>query len=184
MTPESASTQSGIEELVNRSIGGAAIVFGDNVNTDVIIPGRYLVSIDPAELAEHAFEPLGPEVQAHLRESKVVVGGRNFGCGSAREQASTCLIGAGIQAVVAASFSRVFFRNAINTGLVAVECPEAVAAIADGDTVLVDYERGVVELDGKSFEFAPYPASLREILDSGGLIPHLMAQSAAEAGAR
>lgn len=159
-------------------VGGPAITFGESVNTDVIIPGRYLVSIDPAELAEHAFEPLGPEVQRRLRESRIVVAGRNFGCGSAREQAATCLIGAGIQAVVAASFSRVFFRNAINTGLVAVESPEAVAALAeagdDAGEVWVDYDHGTVEAAGQTFTFAPYPQGLKDILDDGGLIPHLM----------
>lgn len=163
---------------VERRVGGASISFGDNINTDVIIPGRYLVSIDPAELAEHAFEPLGPEVQRRLRASRVVIAGRNFGCGSAREQASTCLLGAGVQAVVAASFSRVFFRNAINTGLVAVECPEAAAAAdsgADGADVWVDYHEGAVEVAGRRFEFAAYPPHLREILEAGGLIAHLMA---------
>jgi 3-isopropylmalate dehydratase small subunit len=162
-------------------VGGRAIVFGDDVNTDVIIPGRYLVSIDPAELAEHAFEPLGPEVQQRLRESAVVVAGRNFGCGSAREQASTCLIGAGIGAVVAKSFSRVFFRNAINTGLVAVECPDAVDAVADGGEVVVDYAAGTVTVGAPSqirtFTFAPYPPGLRVILEAGGLIPYLMQQA-------
>jgi 3-isopropylmalate/(R)-2-methylmalate dehydratase small subunit len=161
-------------------LGGACIVFGDDVNTDVIIPGRYLVSIDPAELAEHAFEPLGPEVQQRLRASDVVVAGRNFGCGSAREQASTCLIGAGIRAVVATSFSRVFFRNAINTGLVAVECPDAVAAVGDGPgdcTVLVDYAAGTVTVGPESFTFAPYPPGLTVILEAGGLIPYLMQQT-------
>jgi 3-isopropylmalate dehydratase small subunit len=160
-------------------VGGTAIVFGDDVNTDVIIPGRYLVSIDPAELAEHAFEPLGTEVQQRLRASDVVVAGRNFGCGSAREQASTCLIGAGISAVVARSFSRVFFRNAINTGLVAVECPDAVDAVEDGAEVMVDYGAGTVTVGGQSFGFAPYPPGLRVILEAGGLIPHLMQQAQA-----
>ncbi|MEW2549778.1 3-isopropylmalate dehydratase small subunit [Streptomyces sp. NPDC047002] len=158
-------------------IGGATITFGESVNTDVIIPGRYLVSIDPAELAEHAFEPLGPEVQRRLRASRIVVAGRNFGCGSAREQAATCLLGAGVQAVVAASFSRVFFRNAINTGLVAVECPDAVAALtaAGGEGEMwVDYDSGTVETAGQTFRFAPYPQGLKDILADGGLIPHLM----------
>lgn len=159
-------------------VGGKAIVFGDNVNTDVIIPGRYLVSIDPAELAEHAFEPLGPEVRAKLQTSAVVVAGRNFGCGSAREQAASCLIGAGVKAVVAASFSRVFFRNAINTGLVAVESPDAAAAIIDGSEVWVDYDAGTVDTGGRSFGFSPYPLALRQIMASGGLIPHLMVSSA------
>jgi 3-isopropylmalate/(R)-2-methylmalate dehydratase small subunit len=158
-------------------IGGPTITFGESVNTDVIIPGRYLVSIDPVELGEHAFEPLGLEVQQRLRASRIVVAGRNFGCGSAREQAATCLLGAGIQAVVAASFSRVFFRNAINTGLVAVECPEAVDALAaaggEGE-IWVDYDEGTVETAGRTFRFAPYPQGLKEILRDGGLIPHLM----------
>ena len=154
-------------------IGGPCITFGDDVNTDVVIPGRYLVSIDPEELAKHAFEPLGEAVQERLRASKVVVAGRNFGCGSAREQAATCLIGAGIEAVVAASFARVFFRNAINTGLVAVECPAAVTAVQDGEDVHVDYEAGLILTGGRSFEFAPFPESLRRILEAGGLIPYL-----------
>ncbi|MFD2415868.1 LeuD/DmdB family oxidoreductase small subunit [Amycolatopsis pigmentata] len=162
------------EETVTTRVGGVPIVFGDDVNTDVIIPGRYLVSIDPKELAEHAFEPLGPEVQQRLRASDVVVAGRNFGCGSAREQAASCLLGAGIKAVVAASFSRVFFRNAINTGLIAVECPDAAAAVRDDSSIWVDYDTGVVEVDGQSFGFAPYPEGLKAILASGGLIPYLM----------
>jgi 3-isopropylmalate/(R)-2-methylmalate dehydratase small subunit len=160
--------------VTDTAIGGPAITFGENVNTDVIIPGRYLVSIDPAELAEHAFEPLGPEVQQRLRSSKVVVAGRNFGCGSAREQAATCLIGAGITAVLAASFSRVFFRNAINTGLLAIECPDAAAAIGNGDEVQIDPDRGVVHANCIEYGFPPYPAGLRAILADGGLIPHLM----------
>jgi 3-isopropylmalate/(R)-2-methylmalate dehydratase small subunit len=159
-------------------IGGSVIKFGDNVNTDVIIPGRYLVSIDPAELAEHAFEPLGPEVQSRLRGADVVVAGRNFGCGSAREQAASCLVGAGIKAVVASSFSRVFFRNAINTGLIAVECPEAAEAVPDGGALWVDYEAGSVETGGQRFGFPAYPPGLRAILADGGLIPHLMKEAA------
>ena len=158
------------------AVGGACLKLGDDVNTDVVIPGRYLNSIDPAELAEHAFEPLGPEIQAQLKRSPVVVAGRNFGCGSAREQAATCLIGAGVQAVVAASFARVFFRNAINTGLVAVESPEAAAAVRDGDELFVDVEAGTVEAGGRTFSVTPYPASLRHIVDAGGLIPYVAAQ--------
>ena len=161
-------------------LGGSTIVFGDNVNTDVIIPGRYLVSIDPAELAKHAFEPLGDAVQQRLYASRVVVGGSNFGCGSAREQASTCLIGAGVQAVIARSFSRVFFRNAINTGLVAVECAAAVDAITDGEEAWVDYHTGFVTVGDHWFEFSPYPRVLQDILESGGLIAHLMATNSKE----
>ncbi|HSZ42677.1 MAG TPA: 3-isopropylmalate dehydratase small subunit [Trebonia sp.] len=154
--------------------GGTAILFGDNIDTDVIIPGRYLVSIDPAELAEHAFEPLGEQVQQRLRQARVVVAGRNFGCGSAREQAASALTGAGVQAVVAVSFARVFFRNAINTGLIAIECPDAVATVKDGDDVQVDIDTGTVTTPAGQFGFPPYPEALRGILADGGLIPHLM----------
>lgn len=154
-------------------IGGTCIKFGDSVNTDVIIPGRYLVSIDPQELAEHAFEPLGSEVQQRLRSSQVVVAGINFGCGSAREQAASCLVGAGIKAVIAKSFARVFFRNSINTGLMAVVCPEAVDAIADGGEAFIDTTSGTVTVGDQVFRFAPYPETLRQILDAGGLIPYL-----------
>lgn len=165
-------------------LGGPSIVFGDNVNTDVIIPGRYLISIDPVELGKHAFEPLGEEVQQKLFNSRVVVAGTNFGCGSAREQASTCLIGAGVKAVVARSYSRVFFRNAINTGLVAVECPAAVEAITEGDEVWVDYHAGIVSVGDREFPFTPYPPMLRDILESGGLIPQLIATIAREKASR
>lgn len=154
-------------------IGGKVIKFGDNVNTDVIIPGRYLVSIDPQELAKHAFEPLGPEMQKRLWSSQVVAGGKNFGCGSAREQAASCLIGSGIKAALAKSFSRVFFRNCINTGLLAVECPEAAEAAQDGGELWIDYARGIVEVQGRSFGFASYPESLTQIIEAGGLIPYL-----------
>jgi 3-isopropylmalate/(R)-2-methylmalate dehydratase small subunit len=154
-------------------LGGRCLKLGDNVNTDEIIPGRYLVSIDPAELAPHALEPLGEEVQRKLRESPVVVAGRNFGAGSAREQAATCLIGAGVQAVVTASCARAFFRNAINTGLLAVECPAAVEAVEDGDEVFVDVDAGTIAAAGRRFEFPPYPEALQRLLDAGGLIPYL-----------
>ena len=165
-------------------VGGRCVKFGDSVNTDLIMPGRYLVSIDPAELAEHVFEPLGPQVQARVRASKVVVAGRNFGCGSAREQAASGLAGAGITAVVAASFARVFFRNAINTGLPAITQPEAAAAAQDGDDVQVDMAAGTVTVrsaagDAQSFPFPPYPDSLLRILDAGGLIPYVARQIAA-----
>lgn len=154
-------------------VKGACITFGDSVDTDVIIPGRYLVSIDPLELAEHAFEPLGPEVQQRLRASKIVVAGKNFGCGSAREQAASCLIGAGIEAVLAKSFARTFYRNCINTGLRAVECPDAVDAIQEGDEVEINFAEGTVHVGSKTFRFSPYPEDLQRIIEHGGLIPYL-----------
>ena len=142
---------------MSEKIGGKVIKFGNNVNTDVIIPGRYLVSIDPQELAKHAFEPLGPEVQKRLWASQVVVGGSNFGAGSAREQAATALIGAGIKAVVAKSFSRVFFRNCINTGLPAIECPEAAEAAADGGELWLDLDAGSPKFTAKNLASPPFP---------------------------
>jgi 3-isopropylmalate dehydratase small subunit len=162
-------------------IGGRCVKFGDSVNTDLIMPGRYLVSIDPAELAGHVFEPLGPEVQARVRASKVVVAGRNFGCGSAREQAASGLAGAGITAVIATSFARVFFRNAINTGLPAITQPEAAQAAEEGDDVLVNMAAGTVTVRSaaggdRSFPFPRYPDSLLRILDAGGLIPYVAGQ--------
>jgi 3-isopropylmalate/(R)-2-methylmalate dehydratase small subunit len=164
-------------------IGGTCIKFGDGVNTDVIMPGRYLVSIDPAELAEHVFEPLGAPTQERARASKVVVAGRNFGCGSAREQAASGLVGAGIVAVIAESFARTFFRNAINTGLLAITQPEAAQAAEDGSEVFVDMTAGTVSAGGRHFSFPPYPDSLLAILDAGGLIPYVARQVRAS-GAR
>lgn len=154
-------------------VGGACIKFGDNVNTDLIMPARYLVSIDPAELAEHIFEPLGAEVHARAAAAKVIVAGANFGCGSAREQAASGLAGAGIQAVIAKSFARTFFRNAINTGLPAVTVPAAVDSVEDGAEVFVDAAAGMVTAGKDTFTFDPYPASLLRILEAGGLIPYL-----------
>lgn len=154
-------------------IGGRCVKLGDHVNSDVIIPGRYLTSIDPVELATHAFEPMGPEFQKKLSAAKVVVAGKNFGCGSAREQAASCLIGGGIQAVVAESFARVFFRNAINTGLVAVQSAEAVRAISDGDEVFVDVAAGDIEVKGRKYGFPAYPENLTLILSAGGLMPYI-----------
>ncbi len=152
-------------------LGGVCVKVGDNVNSDVIIPGRYLVSIDPLELAKHAFEPLGEGFQRDFRSAKVLVAGKNFGCGSAREQAASCLIGAGIQVVIGSSFARVFFRNAINTGLVAVQSPQAVASIKSGDEVYVDLKSGQIFSEGQTYSFPPYSDSTLRILQAGGLIP-------------
>jgi 3-isopropylmalate dehydratase small subunit len=162
-------------------VGGRCVKLEDHINSDVIIPGRYLTSIDPLELAKHAFEPLGREFQDRFVAAKVVVAGRNFGCGSAREQAASCLIGAGIQAVIAASFARVFFRNAINTGLAALQSAEAVAHIADGDEVFVNVAAGIIDTPRGRFSFPPYPENLTLILNAGGLIPYVSRTLTAEA---
>ena len=114
-------------------IQGKVFKFGDNVNSDIIIAGRYLIHIDPEQLGQHAFEMLGDGYPAKLRDFDILVAGRNFGCGSAREQAATAIKGLGIKAVVAASFARTFYRNAINDGLPIVECPALVEAVQEGD---------------------------------------------------
>ncbi len=158
---------------MNRSLGGRAFVFGDNLNSDVIIPGRYLVHIDPETLSQHAFEVLGDEFPDRLRAFEVIVAGVNFGCGSAREQAATALVGLGIKAVVARSFARAFYRNAINSGLPIVECPELVDHVREGDQIDIDLAAGQVSCRGRSFGFPQLPDSLRAILESGGLAAYL-----------
>src|SRR5438093_5103783 len=119
-------------------IQGRVFKFGDNINSDIIIPGRYLIYIEPEKLAEHAFEVLGEGFPEKLRNFDIFVAGRNFGCGSAREQAVTAIMGLGIKAVVASSFARTFYRNAINSGLPIVECPEIYDAVDEGVEVRLD----------------------------------------------
>jgi 3-isopropylmalate/(R)-2-methylmalate dehydratase small subunit len=147
--------------------------YGDNVDTDVIIPARYLTTTDESELAVHALEDLDPGFASSVRPGDVVVAGANFGCGSSREHAPLALRGAGIAAVVAASFARIFFRNAINTGLPIMVCPEAVLATENGDELTVDPEAGEVrnESKGATFTAEPLPPFVLEIVRAGGLIP-------------
>lgn len=158
------------------SIRGRVYTFGDNVNTDVIIPGRYLIYVDPEPLAEHAFEVLGEEFPDRLRGFDILVAGLNFGCGSAREQAATAIQGLGIQAVVASSFARTFYRNAINRGLPIVECPELVAVVREGDEITIDLAKGRITKGEASFSFPRLPESIRDILELGGLTAYLRAK--------
>lgn len=156
-------------------IEGRLFKLGDNVNSDIIIPGRYLVHIDPVELAKHAFEMLGEEFPTKLQGYDILLAGRNFGCGSAREQAATAIQGLGIKAVVAASFARTFYRNAINDGLPIVECPEVYEAAREGDTLRISLAEGRLEHAGKVYTFAQIPPSVRRILELGGLANYLKA---------
>src|SRR6185295_1908142 len=126
-------------------IVGKVYKFGDNINSDIIIPGRYLIYIEPEKLAQHAFEVLGEGFPDKLRAFDIFVAGRNFGCGSAREQAVTAIMGLGIKAVVACSFARTFYRNAINSGLPIVECPELYGAVTEGDQIEVDLGAGKIQ---------------------------------------
>ena len=153
---------------------GRAWVYGDNVNTDVIIPARYLFTTDPQELAQHCMEDLDPEFSRKVQPGDVIVAGRNFGCGSSREHAPIAIKASGVQCVVAASFARIFFRNAINVGLPILECPEASQAIRHGDQVEVDLATGVIRdlTTGQTFRARPLPEFVREIVEAGGLIPY------------
>lgn len=155
--------------------------YGDNVDTDVIIPARYLTTTDESELARHALEDLDPGFASSVSPGDVVVAGANFGCGSSREHAPVSLRGAGVGAVIARSFARIFFRNAINTGLQILVCPEAVDAVADGDEVDVDASSGMIHdrTTGLSFQAEPLPESVMGIVAVGGLVPWVRNRMAA-----
>ncbi len=147
--------------------------YGDNVNTDVIFPGKYTYSIlEPEEMARHALEDLDPGFAQKVKPGDVIVAGRNFGCGSSREQAATCLKYAGVQAVIAKSFARIFFRNAINQGLPVLQSEEAVNSIEDGGEIEIDFDRGSIKTAWGDFTFPPFPESVMGILKAGGLISY------------
>ncbi len=155
-------------------IAGRVWKYGDDVNTDVIFPGKYTYTIrDPKEMAEHALEDLDPRFAKEVQPGDIVVGGRNFGCGSSREQAATCLKYAGVGAVVAGSFSRLFFRNAINQGLPAISSAEAVVAIEHGDSIEISLAEGTIATPRGRFRFTPLADQVLEILSGGGLVPYV-----------
>ncbi len=152
--------------------------YGDNVNTDVIFPGKYTytVSHDATALARHALEDLHPDFANKVRAGDVIVAGRNWGNGSSREQAVTCLLAAGVRAVIAASFARIYYRNAINSGLLVISCPEIVGLVNTGDSLDIDMEAHRLYWQGQAFEFSGLPEQVRQILDAGGIIPYLQRQ--------
>jgi 3-isopropylmalate/(R)-2-methylmalate dehydratase small subunit len=155
-------------------IRGRVWKYGDNVNTDVIFPGKYTyILTEPQEIAAHALEDLDPSFARQVRAGDVIVAGRNWGCGSSREQAVTCLKYAGVGAIVAISFARIFYRNAINNGLPVLACPEAVAAIEPGETIEIDLAAGEIRCAAGKFAFPGLPPSVLSIVADGGLIPHL-----------
>jgi len=145
--------------------------FGDDIDTDAIIPGRYLILNNPDELAKHAFEGTRDEFAKKVQQGDVIVGGRNFGCGSSREHAPLALMGAGVKVVVAGSFARIFFRNSINVGVLPVVCPDA-DAIADGVTIGLNLREGYLEADGKRYAIEPVPEFMQGIIDAGGLVEY------------
>jgi 3-isopropylmalate/(R)-2-methylmalate dehydratase small subunit len=156
-------------------IKGKAIIFRDNVNTDIIIPSKYLTLLDPNELAKHAMEGLDPTFPAKAREGAVIVGGKNFGCGSSREQAPIALKHAGVKCVVAESFARIFYRNAINIGLPALECPSILNGISEGDQLSINLASGEIINLTKNLRFqaSKLPDFILKIISAGGLIEHL-----------
>lgn len=151
---------------------GKVIRFGDNVDTDQIIPAEFLVTGDPKELAKNAFVKVRPEFRNIVREGDIIVAGRNFGCGSSREHAPRALMGAGISCVIAKSFARIFFRNSINLGLTLIECD---VKANEGDELLVDLKGGTIKNKRSSevFEFKPLPAFLLKIVEKGGLMEYV-----------
>ncbi len=160
---------------MNMKIKGPAIKFGNNVDTDVILPGKYLILVDHDELAKHALESLDPDFPEKAKNGVVLVGGKNFGCGSSREQAPLALKYAGVKCVLADSFARIFFRNAINIGLPVIECKGISAAVETGDELAVDFEAGKIEniSKGRKFKVDKLPPFIIEILVDGGLIENL-----------
>ena len=151
---------------------GPVFKYGDNIDTDVIIPARYLNTQSAAELASHCMEDIDKTFITRVKQGDLMVGGENFGCGSSREHAPIAIKAAGVDVVVAKSFARIFYRNSINTGLAIMECPEAVDAISQGDVVSVDADAGVIvdETTGQTFQAQPFPPFIKEIIEAGGLI--------------
>ena len=156
-------------------IRGKVWKFGDHVDTDVIIPARYLNAPEPSELAKHCMEDIDSSFAGSVQAGDIMVGGWNFGCGSSREHAPVAIQASGITCVIAASFARIFYRNSINIGFPILECPEASEAIRAGDIVTGDTETGKItdETTGQVFEAKPFPPFIQKIVESGGLLPYL-----------
>jgi 3-isopropylmalate/(R)-2-methylmalate dehydratase small subunit len=157
-------------------LSGSAFRFGDDIDTDAIIPARYLNTSDPDELASHCMEDADPEFMKKMTAGDMIVGGKNFGCGSSREHAPIAIKAAGISCVIAGSFARIFYRNAFNMGLPIFESEEAAKGIASGDKVEVDSTTGVISnvTKGKQYQAEPYPPFMVALIEAGGLIPYLL----------
>ncbi len=160
-------------------IKGKAWKFGENIDTDVIIPARYLNTSDPQELAKHCMEDADPEFSKKIKPGDIIVAGKNFGCGSSREHAPIALKAAGIGCVIAPSFARIFYRNAFNMGLPIFESTEAAEAIQEGDEVEVDGDTGEIidHTTGKRFKAQPIPPFMQQLIADGGLIPHVLKEA-------
>ncbi len=164
------------DEVGEKMIKGKIHKFGDNINTDDIIPAVYLVSTDEKELAEHCFQEYSPAFGKKMKPGDVIVAGDNFGCGSSREHAPRAIKGIGVSCVVAKSFARIFYRNAVNIGLPILECPDIVKETGEGDTVEIDFVRGTVKnlSAGKEYRFSAYPEFLQKLISAGGLMNYAL----------
>ena len=162
---------------------GKVYKYGDNVDTDVIIPARYLNAPSPDELAKHCMEDIDASFAGKVKPGDIIVGGANFGCGSSREHAPIAIRACGVRCVIAASFARIFYRNSINIGFPILECPEAAAAIQNGDQVSVDFDSGLIrdETTGAEFRATALPPFIGRIMEDGGLLPYLKARLEKEA---
>ena len=156
-------------------IKGNVIKYGDNVDTDVIIPARYLTSSEPSVMAAHCMEDLDSTFVKRVKKGDIMAAGKNFGCGSSREHAPIALKASGISCVIAHSFARIFYRNAINIGLSIIECPSAAADMQEGDEVEIDIDKGIIRniTQGKEYNTAPFPPFIQEIMDCDGLINYI-----------
>ena len=160
-------------------VSGKTYKYGDNVDTDVIIPARYLNTPDAKELAKHCMEDIDTTFASTVKPGEIMIAGKNFGCGSSREHAPLAIKPCGVACVIAATFARIFYRNALNIGLPILECPEAAKAIKAGDTVSVDFDTGVItdETTGKSFQGEPFPPFMQELIAAGGLAAYRRARA-------
>lgn len=151
---------------------GRAIKYGDNIDTDVIIPARYLATTDSKELASHCMEDIDKGFVTKVKDGDIMVGGKNFGCGSSREHAPISIKASGISCVIAATFARIFYRNAINIGLPIIECPEASQKIQEGDEVEIDFDSGVIKnkTRNETYQGEPFPEFIQGIIANGGLV--------------
>lgn len=154
---------------------GQVFRYGDNVDTDVIIPARYLNTSDPLELAKHCMEDIDTGFVSNVHQGDIIVAGDNFGCGSSREHAPISIKASGVSCVIANSFARIFYRNSINIGLPILECPEAVAVIEAGDTVEVDFDSGIITdvTKGQSFQGQAFPEFMQKLIAAGGLVNYI-----------
>ena len=162
------------------SARGTVFKYGDNVDTDVIIPARYLATSEPSELAKHCMEDIDKDFIKNVKKGDIIVADKNFGCGSSMEHAPIAIKAAGVSCVIAKTFARIFYRNSINIGLPIVECPAAADAIKAGDTVSVNFDTGVItdETTGESFQGQAFPPFMQGLIDAGGLINYVNAKSA------